>query len=576
MISRLRARCRAGEDRGSLPMFLLLSTVGVLLAGLVVPIVIQQDHATRFDSTRARSLAAAQAGIDVVVGRIRNTLDTNPTSFDFGNGNPAWLPCGPFSGNAAADGTSAYYAEVLYYTADPVNNPDPQANAPMRCSPGYGPYSVESQVRTPSYACIISTGIDEAAPITSPVASNNACTTASGVHGSGANGATRGRTLVTTYRFNTDAMNLAGGTIAEMNSNFCIDSGPSPSAGTVPMLQDCGTSTPPPATQSWAYRCDLSIQLVSSVTSYVLRPDTRPACGATCAGTAAECRSVDALGLCLDATSHNPGSTVFLSPCSRLGSTPANQKWSNDDSAQVEGSRPDESDLDGTCWSADAVADNQPLNIQPCHWGWGNQLFYFSPSTGPGAAGAPKQLVNFQQFGRCADVYQWTPWQGIVLYPCKQNPNPANYAWNQTITPNPALPDSDTGPVGPVEWTTTTDGRHYGGTPAYTTYCVESPQYAGGIVSIVPCPADFPTDPHSPFLWTVNRLKDVGGVVPMSYDKRYTIVDGSGYCLSFSDQNLGYYSRIDVDTCNGSAGQKWNADPRTGFSAFQNTHELGG
>ena len=69
------------------------------------------------------------------------------------------------------------------------------------------------------------------------------------------------------------------------------------------------------------------------------------------------------------------------------------------------------------------------------------QTWVPSPTAGAGMAGAGNsQLVNYRQFATCLDVTGQDPTSAfLILYTCKQNPNPANVAWNQKFTPSPAL-----------------------------------------------------------------------------------------------------------------------------------------
>ena len=119
----------------------------------------------------------------------------------------------------------------------------------MICSTGYGTYDPVAKTATPRFAVIHSTGADGSA-------SNNS----------------KGRTIVTTYVFQTDDTNIPGGLIKLFpdgsGNEWCMDAGSSvPSVGTQIVLRACSTSTPLLPQQVFAYRSDLSIQLVSSITS---------------------------------------------------------------------------------------------------------------------------------------------------------------------------------------------------------------------------------------------------------------------------------------------------------------------
>src|SRR4051812_29402072 len=64
------------SDRGSMPMALLVSLVGMALSAALVPIVVGQITSTRTVSARAFALQAAQAGIDVALGQLRSAVGT--------------------------------------------------------------------------------------------------------------------------------------------------------------------------------------------------------------------------------------------------------------------------------------------------------------------------------------------------------------------------------------------------------------------------------------------------------------------------------------------------------------------
>ncbi|MCU1656830.1 MAG: hypothetical protein JWO57_1486 [Pseudonocardiales bacterium] len=540
-----------GDDRGSMAMLLLVTLLGTLLGGLLVPIIVSQDHTTRFDTTRVHALDAAQAGIDVVVGKIRNATGSTTTSDGKPTGDASGLPCGPFSGNAVSNGVSSYYVEILYYTKDPVANP---SATPMICAKNYGPYDAAVNSRTPRYACIIATGVDEGTVPAVTTATNTGCTTASGSYGTGANNASKGRTLVTTYVFTTDDTNFSGGVIRifpdASGNQYCLDAGSAtPVAGSSVTLQMCSTANPPAQRQTFAYRSDLSIQLVSSA-------------------------SATSSGLCLDAaTPHATGNPMYLATCSALGSAQPRQQWSIDDNSHLQGAKSDGSNIDGFCINASGQAAGIVPTLQPCAGSVTDthQTWVPSPSTGAGMAGATnKQLVNFYLFANCLDVTGQNPASTfLILYTCKQNPSPSNVAWNQKFTPNPALGTDKTTPPTPAELVTTSNG---------TRYCLTSPMSAGGYVTVqsgsAACPSTVPAS-GSGARWTIYRIKDAS-LNDLPYDSKYVIKDANGLCLGLgpnSDLLNGTYVKAVVTPCDGSTSQKWNADPSTGKSALQNTTE---
>jgi hypothetical protein len=515
---RLRARlARGGEDRGSMAMVFLVIIVGVALGGLLLPVIISQTRSTTFDSTRIRSLDAAQAGIDMVVGQIRSTSGGGTY------GDPGLLPCGPIAGTVTGTNPGSYTTTVAYYKIDPIANP---GATKMICAPNYGPYDPATNTRTPKFALI----------------------TSSGVAGAIGNGGSAGRTLVTTYVFKTDDTNVSGGVIRifpdSSGMQYCMDAGSNPVAGSQIRLQVCSTANPPAAQQVFAYRTDLSIQLVSS------------AAGGN-------------VGLCLDAkTPHSNGYPLYLDTCAPLGSATYDQEWSVDDNAHLEGAKSDKSGLDGYCINVAAQSAGQALTLQGCSGGTTSttQTWVPDPRAGAGMAGAKyKQLVNFLKFGNCLDVTgQNTGAAYLILYTCKQNPNPTSVTWNQIFTPTPAL---GTKPTVTELITAGSDNKKY---------CLKSPFTLGGYVTVTTsgCTGKPATDPSN-LVWTVNQVQDATGA-DLSYDLKYTIKDYNGNCLGLgasNDLHDGQYPKVVVTTCDGSTSQKWNADPSLSDFGLQNTSE---
>ncbi len=512
------------DDRGSMPLLLMVIVVTLSLGALLLPIIINQTQSTRFDSTRLRALDAAQAGIDVTIGYIRATA-TNGSDY----GNDSLLPCGPLTGTVAGVTSATYSVKIDYYLLDPTANPGARK---MLCAPGAGPYDAgPPATRTPRYALISSSGID----------------------GTTGNGASKGRTLVTTYAFKTDDVNVPGGQLRIYPPNpdtsgkkWCMDAGSAPAAGTQIVLRECTTTNPPAPQQVFAYRTDLSIQLVSSVTASV------------------------PTGLCLDTNplTHAAYDQIVLKACSALGSAPWNQKWSVDDSAHLRGSNTASSDTDGYCIDVASQVTGQALTLQTCAGGVTDtrQTWIPSPSAGAGTAGATNsQLVNFQQFATCLDVTNQNPngtsnsgAQFIILYTCKQNPDPTKVAWNQKFAASPSL---GTGPT-VVQWRTRyTDG---------TYYCLTSPLNTTGYVTVTPCSQN-----NAGTQWLTSQTKQANGS-DLPYAQKFTMSDQRGFCLALGPNsdlyNNAYYKAV-VAGCDGSTAQKWNADASLSTATQQNTHE---
>ncbi|MGI3784961.1 MAG: hypothetical protein ACRYG2_29735, partial [Janthinobacterium lividum] len=222
---RNQARLRLGDDRGSMAVLLMVVLVGMMLSAMIVPMIITQDRTTRFDTTRVQALDAAQAGLDVVTGRIRTSTTVSADTSQTIIGTSANLPCGPMSGTVNTTGAASYSVAIAYFSVDPVANP---SATPITCTSGYGTAS------TPNYAQLTSTG----------------------TVGTAVNGSTAGRTLTSTYGFRTVSTNSAGGTIAVLpvSTALCMDAGSATPAVAAPItLQTCSTTNPPAAQQTFVY-----------------------------------------------------------------------------------------------------------------------------------------------------------------------------------------------------------------------------------------------------------------------------------------------------------------------------------
>jgi Ricin-type beta-trefoil lectin domain len=522
MIARLLRRMRR-DDRGSLAMAMVIAIVAAGLGAVLLPMTITQINATSFDHSRVLELDAAEAGVDVALGLVRSSVSTS------GAGIVSALPCtttSPVTGTVAGStGGLSYSVTLGYYTQDPIGHTAAwqhvyaagNGGMGMICASGSGTFFPPTHEQVPSYVLVTSTGRDS--------------------RGS--------RTLKNTYVVQTSNANVAGGTVylfPSGSTNYCMDAGSArPVAGVAVKLQQC--VTPATQQQAWSYNSDLSVQLVSSVTSAY--PN----------------------GLCLSTpTALSPqvaGTAISLLPCSPIGGAPWYQKWSVDNNAHLEGAKPDSSDINGLCINAASQGAGVALKLATCAGGVtdAKQTWVPSPDVGAGMAGSPNnQLVNFQQFGRCMDVTNTNVNQGfLIAYTCKQDPNPSLVLWNQKFTPN-AYGELVTN----------------NGSP----YCLRSPlapfvSLIGPYVTVTACPGS----PTGAVTWTKFGATDVSGnaLPPL---QKYTLQDSSGLCLSLttstSDAYNGQYSKLIMATCDGSSLQKWDALPDVQSPRLTNLSEVGG
>jgi Ricin-type beta-trefoil lectin domain len=491
---------RSGE-RGSIALALLLTLIGVALSSLLVPVVLTQIGSSREDIQRVHALHAAEAGLDVALAHIRAANDGS------GGGVIGLLPCGPLSGRVGAGGGARYEVTIDYFLTDPRGQSDAWITANrITCIASGGTFT------TPAYALLRSNGTDVPTGSITSVPH---------------------RFLYATYTFQTTNQNLIGGLIhifkTTTGTDLCLDAGSgSPAAGTNLQTQPCDAAS---AQQKFAYASNLNLVLVSS------QVPSMP------------------LGMCLDAGSpHVEDALVKFQPCATT--TIPQQQWSINDSANFEGTA-DGITLDGSCFnvqtpnSAGSFVILGTVGKGSCRRGYDN-IEAFSPeaSVGAGAAGSGSgQLVNFSQFGRCMDVTEQSVSSNfLIVWPCKQAPDPSYVAWNQKW----ALPAITTG--------SSATGRIT--TQPSSTYCLQSPgtTTAGQYVVVEPCPSG-----STPLNMTWTVFGNTG-----TYETSYRIKDGYGYCLSPTDPNdepPDFYSKgseiskVVVEPCSGSTLQKWNAPP---------------
>lgn len=545
----------ARGERGSLPMVMLVVLIGMALGAVLVPVLVTQIRSSSFLTSRQDDLAAAQSGVDFVVGRIRAAAPN-------GTGDSSRIPCAssgvasgpgsPITGTVGSPGTGAYRVTVQYYLKDPVVNP---GQNPMTCVPGKGPYTPGADTNgtvTPGFARITSTGT---------------------AAGAGQGGRSQGRTIVSTYTFKTTNRNVAAGQIylykSDRSARLCLDAGSSPAPQTALTVQTCNPENAVTAQQLWAYRSDLTLQLVSSTNSY----DN---------------------GLCITPTGDGSntqggapadGARVVLGLCNPLGNPPFQEQWSLSDDTRFHASNSDTAStgtlsdyvlhVDGDLPSAGA-----PVYLADPRKKSNYGVWVPNSQVGAGAAAAP-QLVNFAEFGRCLDLDSYQPklnWDHILIYPCKQNPKSGAVLYNQKF------------------YYDATNRWLYNLLPDGKKYCLMSQQAEGKYVQFTLC--DDPggidgydyTEPNNTYprvpnataaklIWT---MRD--GSTDLPYSKRYIFVDSSTdaqRCLGVGPPttyaNRGLYDPNDdwavTATCDGSTAQKWNADPNVSSASINDITE---
>ncbi|MBL7253271.1 RICIN domain-containing protein [Paractinoplanes lichenicola] len=524
MIRRLR------DSRGSLPLAMLLSIVGVGAAALLGAVVASQISTTRYDTNRAAAISAAQSGVETSLAQFRSVPINSSGDAALATVPCAATPGGPslkLSGSVSAGTPAGYAVNIYYLTLSPPAGADPETWAKsnrLGCAAGGGPALV------PLYALIASTGT----------------------------AATASRTLLATYLFQSRTKpNVPGGTIKVYNSDQCVTA-PREVTGTNPLtvgspvvLATCDASDPK---QNFTYNPTLQVQIKGSEGS-VNFPN----------------------GACVSAVSVDKTPVTFVD----CDATKRTQIWSLNNRDNFEGTT-DGVNPNGKCFNVDwttlpprllinnviAGNANRVAGTQgdgtdgtPCSGTSGDytkyKTFFPDASAGTGAAGdVTKQLVNYDQFGRCLDVTGNNVGSAfLVVFPCKQAPNKV-IQWNQ-VWFLPAVAVGSTSAQGRV-YLKAADG--------ITTYCLYSPGSTawGQYVRVALCNLSSAIPANQ--LWTRSVFT---GISQTSYriESTFGTSATAPYCImpsptDYWDQfSAMHISKLVLGACTGSNLQKWNASP---------------
>lgn len=509
------------DDRGvallTALMFMLFAT-GLSL--VLLSVILSQAVPAYTAEKNTRTVYAAQAGLQSALALVRSA-DAAPDASNNVYGNSADLPC-TANGNVAADGTGATYSvTVQYFTSDPTNTTAAwRAANMMPCSAGLS--------TVPKYAYVSSSGQDSAIP--------------------GSTDATVGnRALSAIYKFKTTNINIEGGMIYNSNSQFCMEA-VTATAGSlikfVPASQCLNT-----ARQLWVYASDYELKLASTI-----------------AGGAA--------GLCITGPLAQGDSTqdALLQGC-RSKTDPArwNQLWSwTGDYTWYGQKNPVANGPSTYCLSADAnngsSLNSKQLKVKKDSCSSTTGTFTPTLSVGAGAAGyGTHQIVNYQEFGRCADVTNNVDTSSYMIsYPCKQDPTGTgnylnwNHKWYYTE------PDESIGQ-------TISDFQEiYIYNNSGAKKCLTSPTAGGVDVTFINCASSGATATRQQWK-RVNKTGD--------YSTSYLIVNSEGKCLYADSANLhtdNFSSKVRVTTCSGSLSMKWNAPPTHVDATFGGYREVAG
>lgn len=382
------------DDRGSLPMAMMIVTVGVVMAAMMLPVVVQQIKTTRGIVDRNTALNGAQVGLDVVMARVRAASVDKDGDGQMEGQLEDMPPC-VVEGDAGVSGTGEklkYKVKIDYYDQD---------NTYLGCP----------LTKVPSTAKVTSIGL-----------SPQAVSSSSGTSTNGA------RTLTATYVFSTSNTNIPGGAIriaATTTASLCFDAGSSkPAAGTALVVKVCNGSS----TQQFGYTADLYLKLINSETD-----------------------SNKSLGMCLTpaSTTHANNVALVFKNCPDVTRSTEYQ-WSLDGSSQFH-STSTKSAIENFCVNMKAANTiGTPVILNSCSGNTSLVIWRSDPGVGAGMAGdSTNQLVNYAQFSRCLDVTsKSTSSTYMIAWFCKQSPS-GSVDWNQIWThPIPVAPETKkTGPI---------------------------------------------------------------------------------------------------------------------------------
>lgn len=361
---------RNDNDRGSMPLAMLLGTVVMSLGAAMVPIVVGQSDNTATVAVRSNAIEASQSGMDAALGQIRAAA-----------GDYRKLP--PCELDGGTD--DRYHLSIKYFAVVGGVTTD------LGCPPS----------GVPSTAQVSVTGTGGSAP-----------------------DVVNTRTLQATYNFKTSNANVNGGNIRldqPTNPYLCMDSGGTrrPAVGTAVKMEPCERATDSngqlvyviASDQRFTYTTDLNIKLVSS------ESPSFPKGMCLDAPMPRKAKDVVTFAHCLGRVARQQWS---LDDSSNFRSTSdgvnldsfclnrVTDQNSNDYNKLVIGGCGGDSDQQ--VWRPQAAV------------GAGM------------ASSTTNQLVNFKQFSRCLDVTNHdTNMSYMIVWFCKQAPN-GDVSWNQRWT----------------------------------------------------------------------------------------------------------------------------------------------
>jgi hypothetical protein len=490
-----------GEEGAALISALLFMVMLSGLSFVLLAVVLGQIAPSYVAQKSTKTVYSAQAGLQAALGVVRSATGTTVDANNVPYGAINKLPC-TFSANVDGQtAETAYTVTIGYYLLDPTAKDDAWLAAnDLACS-------ASGVAEQPAFAYIVSKGSGEASP-GRPVSEGD-------------------RSVAAVYKFKITNVNIPGGRVFSGTTcmqaekfNGIVQAGSDISFQPVGSCAPNGNDKTPQ--QLWVYGETYQIQLASTITP-------------------------TSAGLCVTGV---PTNRAKLQPC-RADAGRWNQLWSWDGSQTWLG----QNQAIGTGYSNARLRDSGGyLEVSTS-----GTAFTPEPSVGAAAAGyETKQIVNYEEFGRCADVTDQQIGKAFMIsYPCKQDPSgTGSYLnWNHKW-----FYDEPTGAA-----TVLPDRQIYvlENNVASGKKCLQSPSSTGKYVTFATC-----TTSNSQ-KWTRNKKTE-------TYANSYLFIDNLGRCLTAdATDKYGSWSKLTVAQCTPSEAQKWNAPSLANDATFGSFREIG-
>jgi len=496
------------DERGvaliSAIMFMVLLTgVSLVLLGVILG----QIAPAYVAQTSSRTVYAAQAGLQAGLGVLRsNTTTISSVTF----GDRTKLTCG-FTGNA--DGVSSevsYRVEVLYFTVDPtgkdrawhLSNDMVAGNSAPTCATLPGS-------EQPKWAVVTSYGEVAGEPGDDPASGN--------------------RAISAIYQFKVKTVNIPGGRINDAALTECMQAVTATVGSDIKFVPLTSCTAANDDRNLWIYDTTYQIKLASTTATGMTQ-------------------------LCVTGNPTSGGNAVNakLAVCKAPSDASRwNQLWSWTGDQTWRGVTNSLAPSNSCLLTSGSTPDKFLRVDDACGTG-----FSPTPALGAGAASyGTKQIVNYQEFGRCMDVTnEQIGYSHMIIYPCKQDPGGTgselrwNHKWYYTE------PATEVASVGNQQIHVFDAGGNKRCLQTATKY----PKFEG-------C-----SNNNTSQRWT--RYGKTGSTATS-----YIFTDNAGRCLTADsgDKFNNLWSKLTVAACDGSLRQKWNAPATSNDASFGGFREVG-